>query len=438
MKLFNKNLFLIFLLTLSFSFAQDKTNPWVVNLGINVVSLQGDNVDANTALGIPSVGISRHIFGGFSIGAQYSRNKISGYSIPKDFKYYSLDGILKYNLSNSESFQPYLFAGFGFSAFQDGVDRNGLFPSSDVSETSLAGIGVNIGISDKMGINVSSSYRNADESKAFKHFQHVIGVTFKLGSLDSDGDGISDKNDECPEIPGLEEFAGCPDTDGDGIADKDDQCPDQAGSKDMMGCPDTDGDGIADKDDECPNSAGGSETNGCPDSDGDGVADKDDECPNLVGSIETNGCPDSDGDGIPDKDDSCPDNAGSIENKGCPIITDSVMDELNDEGSMIRFKASSSVIGDDSDECLEKIKSILDNYPSTNIVIEGHASSDGSKSFNQKLSEDRATSVKNALVGKGADSDRLETIGYGEDKPLKDNTSREGRKSNRRVQFSLK
>ena len=127
-----------------------------------------------------------------------------------------------------------------------------------------------------------------------------------------------------------------------------------------------------------------------------------------------------------------------METNGCPVITDSVMDELNDEGSMIRFKASSSVIGEDSDECLDKIKSILDNYPSTIIIIEGHASSDGSKSFNQKLSEDRANSVKNALVVKGADSDRLETIGYGEDKPLKDNTSREGRKSNRRVQFSLK
>ena len=145
-----------------------------------------------------------------------------------------------------------------------------------------------------------------------------------------------------------------------------------------------------------------------------------------------------DRDGIADKDDQCPNKAGSAENNGCPVITDSVMDELNDEGSMIRFNASSSVIGEDSDECLDKIKSILDNYPSTIIMIEGHASSDGSKSFNQKLSEDRANSVKNALVGKGADSDRLETIGYGEDKPLKDNTSREGRKSNRRVQFSLK
>ena len=72
----------------------------------------------------------------------------NGYRNNRDInlKYYSLDGILKYNLSNSESFQPYLFAGFGFSAFQDGVDRNGLFPSSDVSETSLAGIGLNIGI----------------------------------------------------------------------------------------------------------------------------------------------------------------------------------------------------------------------------------------------------------------------------------------------------
>ena len=128
MKLFKKNLVLIFLLTLSFSFAQDKTNPWVVNLGINVVSLQGDNVDANTALGIPSIGISRHIFGGLSIGAQYSRNKISGYSIPKDLKYYSLDGILKYNLSNSESFQPYLFAGFGFSCIPSiDIPRNIFF-----------------------------------------------------------------------------------------------------------------------------------------------------------------------------------------------------------------------------------------------------------------------------------------------------------------------
>ena len=109
---------------------------------------------------------------------------------------------------------------------------------------------MDIDLSDKLALNVSSSYRNADERKSYKHFQHVIGVSIKLGSLDSDGDGISDKNDECPDVPGLEEFAGCPDTDGDGIADKDDQCPDQPGTKEMNGCPDSDGDGVNDNIDE--------------------------------------------------------------------------------------------------------------------------------------------------------------------------------------------
>jgi len=440
MKNFNSLLFFCSVLVFSYNYAQDKNNPWVVNLGINVVSLQGDNVNADTALGIPSIGISRHVVGGLSVGTQYSRNKISGKSLPQDLSYYSLDGFFKYTLSSKGKAQPYLFAGYGFSSFQDGKDRKGLFPSADISETSLAGVGLNINVSDKMGINISSSYRNADESKAFKHFQHVIGVTFKLGSLDSDGDGVSDKNDECPEIPGLEEFAGCPDTDGDGITDKEDTCPDLAGSVEMKGCPDSDGDGISDIEDSCPEIAGSKEMSGCPDTDGDGINDKEDNCPEEAGTIENNGCPwpDADGDGVADKVDECPEVPGIEENNGCPAISEAVIQELNNEGSMIRFKASSSVIGKDSSPCLDKIKSILDNYPKINIIIEGHASSDGSKSFNQKLSEDRANSVKTALVDKGADQNRLEPIGFGEEKPLKDNSSVKGRKSNRRVQFSLK
>ena len=440
MKTLNSLLFFCFALFFSYNYAQDKNNPWVGNLGLNIVSLQGDNLNADIALGIPSIGISRYIFGGLSVGAQYSRNKISSKSIPQDLSYYSFDGFLKYTLSSKGKVQPYLFAGYGFSSFQDGIDRKGLFPSSDVSETSSTGVGLNINVSDKMGINISSSYRNADESKAFKHFQHVIGVTFKLGSLDSDGDGVSDKNDECPEIPGLEEFAGCPDTDGDGITDKEDVCPDSAGTLEMKGCPDSDGDGISDIEDLCPEIAGSKEMSGCPDTDGDGINDKEDNCPEEAGTIENNGCPwpDADGDGVADKVDECPEVPGIEENNGCPAISEAVIQELNNEGSMIRFKASSSVIGKDSSPCLDKIKSILDNYPKINIIIEGHASSDGSKSFNQKLSEDRANSVKTALVDKGADQNRLEPIGFGEEKPLKDNSSVKGRKSNRRVQFSLK
>lgn len=68
------------------------------------------------------------------------------------------------------------------------------------------------------------------------------------------------------------------------------------------------GDGVLDKDDECPNELRLVHLKyGCPDTDLDGVPDKDDECPNEFGLAEFNGCPDSDGDGIPDKDDERPD-----------------------------------------------------------------------------------------------------------------------------------
>ena len=433
-----KSYFLIIILLLTTkSFSQDQNSPWVVSLGINVISLQGDNVDANTAIGIPALGISRYIGGGFSIGGQFALNKISGNSLPQDLSYYSLDGILKYNISTSGSVNPYLFAGYGFSSFEDGVgNKKGPFPSSDVSETSIAGIGLDIDLSDKLALNISSSYRNADERKAYKHFQHVIGVSIKLGSLDSDGDGISDKNDECPDVPGLEEFAGCPDTDGDGIADKDDQCPDQPGTKDMNGCPDSDGDGVNDNIDECPDQAGS--ISGCPDSDGDGVADKNDECPNQAGSLETDGCPDSDGDGVVDKNDKCPNTAGSKENDGCPVVTDELTMTLSEESNMVKFMPSSSNLTPSSNSVLEFFISVIDKYPNKQFLVEGHASSDGSSSFNQKLSEQRAESVKNALIEKGVDSSRLEAQGFGEDKPFSSNDTSSGRKSNRRVQLSMK
>ena len=57
-------------------------------------------------------------------------------------------------------------------------------------------------------------------------------------SEDSDGDGIFDKEDVCPDVPGVKKFNGCPDTDDDGIADNEDLCPDKPGYANMGGCPD--------------------------------------------------------------------------------------------------------------------------------------------------------------------------------------------------------
>jgi outer membrane protein OmpA-like peptidoglycan-associated protein len=146
----------------------------------------------------------------------------------------------------------------------------------------------------------------------------VPGVWEFKGCPDRDGDHVQDSEDHCPDEPGLVQLVGCPDSDGDGISDKNDMCPDSAGTAEFKGCPDTDGDKVIDRLDECPFDAGLAEFKGCPDKDADGTPDKLDGCPETFGPKEFMGCPDSDGDKIIDKEDECPDQSGPKENKGCP------------------------------------------------------------------------------------------------------------------------
>ena len=153
---------------------------------------------------------------------------------------------------------------------------------------------------------------------------------FNKHPKDEDNDMVSDKKDECLELPGVWEFKGCPDSDKDGIVDTQDDCPHEAGLRQFNGCPDTDKDKIIDKDDDCPEVAGLKEFNGCPDTDGDSIIDKNDECPNVAGILEFKGCPDTDGDGIKDLDDLCPENAGPKVNEGCPDTDkDGIFDYLD-------------------------------------------------------------------------------------------------------------
>ena len=84
----------------------------------------------------------------------------------------------------------------------------------------------------------------------------LFSYKFKKKQRDRDNDGVLDKDDECPKIPGLVSLNGCPDTDGDGIIDSEDNCPEEYGLKINKGCPDSDGDGIIDKQDSCINLAG--------------------------------------------------------------------------------------------------------------------------------------------------------------------------------------
>lgn len=417
--------------------AQTSDSPWAVSLGANLVSVQDDSVDTGTGFGVPSLSLSRYIAGGFSIGAQYSLNSIEIDKVDAD--YTAIDAILKYNISEGDIF-PYLFAGYGLSNFQTNEDSEGLFPSNGAGRTYLGGAGVSFFISDNWTVNASTSYRSSSEKGSYNHLQHVVGFSYVFGTQDTDKDGVSDKKDVCPEVPGLKEFEGCPDTDGDGIPDNKDSCPEEAGPAELNGCPDKDGDGIADKDDACPDAAGSAEMNGCPDSDGDGLADNVDKCPQEAGEAANNGCPedDRDGDGVPDKDDACPDEAGDAVNNGCPDVPEELASFMKSENSTLLFVVDSAVITDESSTKLKLLTELLGNYPSVKVIIEGHASSDGSAQYNQVLSEKRANSVKEALVSMGVDASRLETVAYGETKPSADNNTAAGRAANRRVKFDRK
>ena len=267
----------------------------------------------------------------------------------------------------------------------------------------------------------------------------MAGLQFKFGGKDTDGDGIKDKEDACPEIPGVEKFNGCPDTDGDGIQDSADSCPDVAGLAALNGCPDSDGDGFSDKEDLCPEVAGLEQFNGCPDTDGDGVMDSKDNCPNEAGLIENNGCPltDVDGDGIADKNDNCPNIAGPAENNGCPIVTEEVQKEITDLARAIYFNTGKFTFTDETKVRLDKIYDILDDYPNSKFRVEGHTDSSGSAGFNKTLSQKRADAVMTDLVDKGFSSSMIRAVGFGEDNPIGDNTTKKGMQANRRVEIFL-
>jgi outer membrane protein OmpA-like peptidoglycan-associated protein len=259
---------------------------------------------------------------------------------------------------------------------------------------------------------------------------------------DTDGDGLCDPEDACPNEAGLPALGGCPDRDGDGVADRDDRCPDKAGARELKGCPDRDKDGIPDVDDQCPDKPGFAQFNGCPDTDKDGIPDPKDACPDQPGKAALNGCPDRDGDGIADKDDACPDQYGKAEFKGCPPPTPKKI-KLTEKKieilEQVHFDTAKATIKADSFELLNDVATVLkDNPQITKIRVEGHTDNVGNKKKNLKLSQDRAKSVMDHLVQKGGvAADRLVSEGFGDTQPVADNKTKEGKALNRRVEFVI-
>ena len=338
-----------------------------------------------------------------------------------------------------------MFSGYGLTNFSDNDNDKGQFPSMESSRTILGGLGFDISVSERLKLNLSSSYRSNNESGTYNHLQNILGLRYNFGVGDRDKDGVSDKKDQCPDLPGLKEFNGCPDSDNDGLPDNKDECPEQVGPENTKGCPDNDQDGIPNNNDKCPDDFGLLENDGCPDSDNDGLIDVEDKCPNESGEIENEGCPfkDKDNDGVLDENDLCPDIPGSKNNDGCPNnnlkIENEIVQTLNSFGENINFIAESfDIIGKKTINTLVEIKDLLNENSKINLLIEGYSSSDGSENYNLMLSRRRAESVKAYLVKLGVDENRLEVLSYGELNPIGDNDNPMGRSMNRRVQFKIK
>jgi outer membrane protein OmpA-like peptidoglycan-associated protein len=254
-----------------------------------------------------------------------------------------------------------------------------------------------------------------------------------------------------------------PDSDDDGLPDTMDACPNQPedydGERDDDGCPDLDqdGDGVDDDKDVCPGAKedrdGFQDADGCPDpdNDADGFPDLQDGCPVAAedrdGFQDHDGCPDADNDadGFPDLQDACPnqpeDLDGDQDQDGCPdvvqyqsIVVTAKTIELK---QTIFFATGSDRILPQSFGLLNEIVDVLTKRGDMRLRIEGHTDTKGAYKMNKALSQKRADSVKRYLVSKGVDKARLQTEGFGPDRPVDDNNTDAGRANNRRVEFHI-
>ncbi len=351
---------------------------------------------------------------------------------------------LTYTLSASNVFYPYVFAGAGYLYFnpndRDGnkLSRNNAKEYSKNSWSLIGELGIRFFVSNTVSLNIAvnmdyvpmdnlddldNAVTNGSDKDIF--FTSRAGISFYFGGIkDTDGDGVRDENDMCPDTPPavmVDEF-GCPaDTDKDGVADYLDKCPNTPKniSVDLDGCPlDVDGDGVPDYMDLC---------NDTP----------------IGVTVDTRGCPlDSDDDGVPDFKDLCANTpVGTEVNKwGCPIDEEVFEPITKTEFILpggINFESGKSDLLPSAYTELDKVLKVLKDYPETKWKIEGHTDNTGSQKVNKELSINRAKSVYNYFVSNGLNSAKLSYNGYGPDYPIGDNNTETGKALNRRVVIVL-
>ena len=174
------------------------------------------------------------------------------------------------------------------------------------------------------------------------------------------------------------------------------------------------------------------------DKDKDGVDDNVDLCPDVAGYKGANGCPDFDKDGIPDKFDLCPHLFGNANSQGCPELSTAEYLILTRALGDLNFDFDKDLIKQESYITLTDLTLLMHKNPKIYLLIKGHASSEGTASYNLSLSARRAKAVQNFFISRGINKGRLIIDFYGEDTPLNKNTTEQERADNRRVEFDIK
>lgn len=260
------------------AFAQTTSNPWLIGVGAHGENhtAQANNFSNTFAAKnltkrlfnmnnfsitppLSKLTVARNINKYLVLDLQASVGNVGNKRFNMDKEFFLMAGLglqFKFNsLWNEESwFDPYARVGANYLRH----DYSGLtFPRNDVNGRYYpsyndkdftgkknffalsTGLGSNFWITKNFGLGIQGDYVTTpgDKSTVANFWQASASLLFRFGNRDRDKDGIPDKDDRCPDTPGLAQFQGCPDTDGDGIPDIDDKCPTQAGPKENQGCP---------------------------------------------------------------------------------------------------------------------------------------------------------------------------------------------------------
>ena len=446
------------------SFSQYNENKWIISASFDAVDLyptgiktdapyypQGGifedlfNVSDHWNFGGPSVSISKLIYKGLYFGTELSINKIKKIEGQDNFDYTFYGGqvFLKKTFYSTKKARPFLKLGYGISGIDRGLFGDTIPFSQYFSKTLSPGFGVHFRITNNFGFEISSSFNKAIDFGGITHLRHKAAIYIGIGDRDRDGDGIINRKDKCPKIPGLSEFNGCPDTDSDGIPDLEDKCPNEPGVKLNNGCPEKDealdeNNLMSDKNKELQlgvvsstfskNTTNTKEESGNQEvlAENNSMSNKNKELQlEVVSSAFSKNTTNT-------KQESNNQISKDISNISFLI------NKKLDENRIIYFPAGSiKILGKKNLVKLRGIIKLITNQKDLKVLLEGHSSDDGDSLSNLELSRDRAIIIKQTLIDLGTDPGRIKIKALGEEEPIFYNKSTNSDRFNRSVLITL-